>query len=214
MVKKNGDDHPHDKVETVPEQPVETVIVGDTRYSFGKRVAAVGIALLFLAFLILAYKQSAKNGKDINDQEPVVVPTPKVIITIKPNPPASTTSDIPRQPGVVVITSPGPAGSNGRPGRDAPTPRPAPSSKPRPSASQKPPASPTPKPVRSLVCTIVNCPRSANEQPRTGPASQDLRLSQVGSIGGVASGSYGLYCLVGAAASAKRRRSQRSDHCG
>lgn len=137
------------------QEPVEVTVVDDKRDTFGKRLGFLALGVLVLLFAILAYRQLARNGKDIRDTPPA-----KITVTVKPTPLPQPTIII--QPPVVVVPTPRVSFENQESNRgEQPRPRETQKPNPKPSQTQKPKPSPSPSPtcIKPLpVVPIGICP--------------------------------------------------------
>lgn len=161
-------------------EPIKSVVVGDARRNFGKRLGLMAIALLLLFFTISSYIQSSQNGRLLHR---AAVDRSRLILTIhhlaRSN--VTQTHEIGqlqkairaqnrelREAGFKVVhipvdhssSSPSePPSSSSKPtpqptSAPSPTPRPKPSPKPTP----KPSPSHTPGPVQDLrdrICSLT-----------------------------------------------------------
>lgn len=129
-------------------EPVDVTVVDDKRDTFGKRLAILAVGLLIMLFGILAYIQSAKNGEKLD--RPIVLPTPSVIVRVKPTPVPS----IIKLPGgsrtVIIVPSPVPGKTS------APVPKSSqPPNKPKPKPTKKPKPNPKPSPSCTRPIPVV-----------------------------------------------------------
>lgn len=163
-------EHEHQSVEakvvavdpSIP--PIDSVIVGDKRKQFGRRLGALALMLLLMFFAIAGYIQSSRNGEALNqasrDRSALIKTVNSQSELIKQLQDAiRLQNDKLRDAGIAIVAVPGSDRSTTT-YLPSPEPEPEPSSSahPQPRPSPKPSHKPSPSPtdtVKETICQLT-----------------------------------------------------------